>query len=555
MNGAEYASATLSDQVLYEQREYMTNLILDALTSEVSRGRMLRLSNETAREYMEWMLKMLNEPLACGLDAPLTRERRYKLRRLLVRLSELSKTLPGSLFIHDVVSTSPHSVAGGSYADIFLAEHKGVKVALKRLRMFKTSGDSETSKSIAAFYRESMIWQRLKHQYILPFLGVLDQSTFAPYLCMVSPWMEYGNINNCMKQLERNGHPVPLKDWTSQILLGLLYLHNEQVVHGDLRGANILVRHDLIIQLSDFGLSRFGDPSSMTNGSHAGGTARWMAPEVVHGSQPEFDSDVYSFACVWIELHTRRPPFPEIQGHIAVLTKVFQGARPDWPESSLKDSKMISKLRALPTWKTICRCLDVDRTRRPRIVELVPMASDTLWIRNSFTDPAHESSGSSDDFGMSSVFKPKTRARNSTISVLSFHTRSTRFSDQSINESRNRTSDPAPPLPTTLANPNRSSALSKRSSVSIGQFSMISSAASSFARFSDLSGSYSHLSLSAGVHSSGPSSRRVTQEIPPVLIAASPKHESGSSYEDLGSSMVDIPPPVTPTSALHGQAY
>lgn len=42
----------------------MTNLILDALTSDVSRGRMLRLSNETAREYMEWMLKVLSIPYA-----------------------------------------------------------------------------------------------------------------------------------------------------------------------------------------------------------------------------------------------------------------------------------------------------------------------------------------------------------------------------------------------------------------------------------------------------------------------------------------------------------
>ena len=66
--------------------------------------------------------------------------------------------------------------------------------------------------------------------------------------------------------------------------------------------ANILVRHDLVIQLSDFGLSRFGDPTSMTNGTHVGGTARWMAPEIVHGAKPEYCSDVYSFACVWIEV-------------------------------------------------------------------------------------------------------------------------------------------------------------------------------------------------------------------------------------------------------------
>lgn len=66
MKGADHTSvsSSSSDQALYEQREYMTNLILDALTSDVSRGRMLRLSNETAREYMEWMLKVLSIPYA-----------------------------------------------------------------------------------------------------------------------------------------------------------------------------------------------------------------------------------------------------------------------------------------------------------------------------------------------------------------------------------------------------------------------------------------------------------------------------------------------------------
>lgn len=212
---------------------------------------------------------------------------------------------------------------------------------------------------------------------------------------------------------------------------------------------------------------------------------------------------------------------------------------------------MIYKLRALPAWKTICKCLNVDRTQRPSILELVPMASDTLWIRNCFTDPAHESYESSDDFIMSTALKARIHARSSSVSVLSFHTGSsvhTRFSGQSINESKNRTPDLAPPLPTT-SNSKRYSTISKRSSVSIGPFSMISSSASSFARFSDLSWSYSHLPPSASQHSSCPPSRRVTQELP-VLSTATPEHDSGSSFEVIGSNIEEIPSPVTPTAAL-----
>ena len=55
---ADHVSRNSSDAALYEQREYMTNLILDALTSKLSGDRMVKLRNETAREYMEWMLKV-----------------------------------------------------------------------------------------------------------------------------------------------------------------------------------------------------------------------------------------------------------------------------------------------------------------------------------------------------------------------------------------------------------------------------------------------------------------------------------------------------------------
>ncbi|CAL1702829.1 unnamed protein product [Somion occarium] len=266
------------DTIRGHEWQYMTNLIQEALISDVARNRILKLRNETAGEYMECMLKILDSPASHGIHLP--REWRYKLGRLLVCLSAASSSVPPSLFINDITSSSRNAVAGGSYADIFLANHEGRKVALKRLRVFQTSQGSVTTQ----FYREAIIWQRLKHLYILPFLGV--GTTFYPYPCMVSPWMHYGNINNCMKQLEKNGQTIPLKSWVSQIALGLLYLHNEHIVHGDLRGANVLVTDDLIIQLSDFGLARFADPSSMTTGSHPGGAARWTAPEVVHSAQP-----------------------------------------------------------------------------------------------------------------------------------------------------------------------------------------------------------------------------------------------------------------------------
>lgn len=67
--------------------------------------------------------------------------------------------------------------------------------------------------------------------------------------------------------------------------------------------ANVLVDNELTVKLSDFGLSIFADTTSASVGSLAGGAARWMAPEVMMGgSQPTFASDIYSFACVILEV-------------------------------------------------------------------------------------------------------------------------------------------------------------------------------------------------------------------------------------------------------------
>jgi len=52
------------------------------------------------------------------------------------------------------------------------------------------------------FCREALLWQRLKHPFLLPFLGI-DSQSFPSFLCMVSPWMRHGTIS---KHLEDYGN-------------------------------------------------------------------------------------------------------------------------------------------------------------------------------------------------------------------------------------------------------------------------------------------------------------------------------------------------------------
>ena len=95
-----------------------------------------------------------------------------------------------------------------------------------------------------------------------------------------------------------------------QISLGLGYLHDEGIVHGDLHGRNILVDSGGCVRLTDFGLSLLAEGTPYNYGSvHGGGAIRWSAPELfepeefgLDNARPTPRSDVYAFACVCIEV-------------------------------------------------------------------------------------------------------------------------------------------------------------------------------------------------------------------------------------------------------------
>ncbi|KAJ7449255.1 kinase-like domain-containing protein [Mycena latifolia] len=251
-------------------------------------------------------------------------------RRLIVKLSEACDLLPSSLTIRGVEHKSMDPLAGGSYGDIFHAQYQGIGVALKRLRFFQADS-AENLETRRKFCREALIWKSLDHDYILPFLGV-DSDSFPGFLCMVSPWMSKGPIVSGSGAPEKSAIPVLMYE----IAVGLQYLHSQNIIHGDLRGANILLDDQGHVRLADFGLTVFADgPRARTN---RGGSTRWMAPELLDPSscgleifQRTFASDIYSFACVCLELYTGKAPFCDINSEGAVLLKVIRGERPEFP--------------------------------------------------------------------------------------------------------------------------------------------------------------------------------------------------------------------------------
>ncbi|KZT74066.1 kinase-like protein, partial [Daedalea quercina L-15889] len=180
--------------------------------------------------------------------------------------------------------------------------------------------------------REAIRWKCMSHPNVVPFLG-FDIEHFN--IGAVGKWMPNGHIKRFLEYHPSASRPQLILD----IARGLQYLHSEDVniVHGELKGTNILVDEHNRACLSDFGLwfVTEGFHSLFTRANNEA-TARWTAPEilspedfaVVSSGMPSRESDIYSFSLVMWEVFAGKVPFTEARNDGAVIRRILNGDRP-----------------------------------------------------------------------------------------------------------------------------------------------------------------------------------------------------------------------------------
>ncbi|KZP30845.1 kinase-like protein [Athelia psychrophila] len=227
-------------------------------------------------------------------------------------------------------------------------------VAVKHLRPCGTTV-AHWQRMTLRLRREIIVWQRLRHENVVPLLGTISNN--HPCIGLISPWMEAGNLNTFLhKESLTLAYRVKL---SCDIAAGLCYLHHEGIVHGDLTGANVLIDDNDAARLVDFGLStimeEFQGTSFMT--STVGGAMRYRAPELLPSTEADVHDvfkptlttmcDVYSLGSVVLQILSGHAPYYNIQDDILVTLALSRRVRPSRPPSnSLTD----------PYWDLITRC-------------------------------------------------------------------------------------------------------------------------------------------------------------------------------------------------------
>ncbi|KAJ6507790.1 kinase-like domain-containing protein [Mycena vitilis] len=304
------------------------------------------------------LLDLLQNLLDVEPNLPsLTRRRIFQ---ALIRLSRHCKLYPQCYTLVNL--EQGRLVAGGTFGDVYKGLLNGKCVAVKMMRVFE---ESDVDTLLKEFGREALIWGQFSHPNLLPFFGLYH---FQHRLCLVSPWMENGHLRAFLKKQPSDNNR--LLSFILDVALGLEHLHEEGVVHGDLKGDNIFVTPSCRACIGDFGFSSIITSESsiqFTNSSKPsqGGTIRYQAPELHRGGHHDLCSDVYAFACVAYEIVAGNPPFPKLRMDGAVINAVLGGCQPSRPESC-SGSPLLDAL-----WDTVQSCWDKEPAKRPTAAEVV----------------------------------------------------------------------------------------------------------------------------------------------------------------------------------------
>ncbi|KAE8447423.1 hypothetical protein EG329_010837 [Mollisiaceae sp. DMI_Dod_QoI] len=260
-------------------------------------------------------------------------------------------------------------IGQGSFGSVYLALHAvtGELLAVKQVETpspgANSASDARKKSMIDALKREISLLRDLQHPNIVQYLGA---SSSAEHLNIFLEYVPGGSVQTMLNSYGALREPL-IRNFVRQIVTGLAYLHGREIIHRDIKGANILVDNKGGIKISDFGISKKIEASNLLNGAGSNknrpslqGSVFWMAPEVVKQTSYTRKADIWSLGCLVVEMMTGTHPFPDCSQLQAIFKIGGAKISPTIPDHASEEAKTFLK-----------SAFEVEHTKRPSAEELL----------------------------------------------------------------------------------------------------------------------------------------------------------------------------------------
>jgi len=283
-------------------------------------------------------------------------------------------------------------IGAGSFGEVWKGRYNGTDVAIKKLKMHPGASRNSSSKKAQGMEHKAMLAARrdlqaeirilsqLRHPNNVLYIGAQTTSGSGDW-CIVTEWCSHGSLSDLIRNHAFVINFKMFLKFAMEIALGMNQLHNNSIVHRDLKSMNLLVDDSLTVKVADFGLSQLrgqvckpassewaasgaqtkpaaNSRESTASGSqqeeglaellspkknkkmYSGfcGTPQWMAPEVLKNQPYSSKVDIFSYGVVLVELLKRTDPyFPELVDQEQLLREGRAPTVPKWVPGRLAD--------------------------------------------------------------------------------------------------------------------------------------------------------------------------------------------------------------------------
>ncbi|KAI3902623.1 hypothetical protein MKW98_012475 [Papaver atlanticum] len=251
--------------------------------------------------------------------------------------------------------TFENKVGSGSFGDLYKGIYCTQEVAIKVLKAERVSAEMQRE-----FAQEVYIMRKVRHKNVVQFIGAC---TRPPSLCIVTEFMSGGSIYDFLHKQKGVFKLPSVIRVAIDVSKGMNYLHQNKIIHRDLKAANLLMDENKVVKVADFGVARVQAQSGVMTAET--GTYRWMAPEVIEHKPYDHKADIFSFAIVLWEMLTGKLPYEYLTPLQAAVGVVQKGLRPTIPKDT--HPKLVRLLE---------HCWQQNPSLRPDFSEIIEALQD-----------------------------------------------------------------------------------------------------------------------------------------------------------------------------------